>query len=184
MKKSILFLINFIFILISCNENKKEKEPKSINNLIETKSESSTIKSEIPKFNMNKGILIYLFDNISNEEYINNKVKSIDFKKKANGIYISQEEVTSNKPKHWIHITNLGDLSNISYSTADKTSWDKIIEELEKGATPKAFDDKSSAKSIRYTEKIYTFETYEPKNGVNLSLNELYQVFILKTKEK
>ncbi len=129
-------------------------------------------------------LLIVLLENITNQEYITSELARHDFRKKFNGVYISNELLGVNEPKHWIHVTNMGALSSISISTADKENWERLLKELEAFSTPTPFEDKISNKANRYIGQEYTFESYEPNNGINLARNELYQVFVLRTKNE
>ena len=155
------------------------------NNRKTKNNDQSQEKEEIKKENNDISIvdLISLYENISNQDYINNKLDSLDYKKKFNGVYISNEQISTNEPKHWIHTYDLGSLSSVSYSTAEKTKWNELLKEIKNYGDPIPFDDGTSSKAIRYIGKKYTFESYEPLNGVNLSLNELYQIVVLRTKE-
>ncbi len=182
--KKIFFLAITAFFIISCIDNNRKTTNDNYHQSQEkedVKNSKEGIKKE--QINISIGDLISLFENISNQDYINNKLDSLDYKKKFKGVYISNEQISANEPKHWIHIYDLGSLSSVSYSTAEKAKWDELLVEIKKYGNPIPFDDGTSSKSIRYIGKKYTFESYEPKNGVNLSLNELYQIVILRTKK-
>ncbi|MGB4655680.1 MAG: hypothetical protein WBH98_09645 [Bacteroidales bacterium] len=171
--KKIFFLTIVTLLIISCNENYRKA----------TTDNSEQTQVEENEKSVSVADLISLYENISNPNYINNKLESLDFKKKFNGVYISKKHISTNEPKHWVHIYDIGDISSVSFSTAEKEIWDKFLIEIKKYGDPIPFDDGTSSKAIRYIGEKYTFETYEPRNGVNLSMNELYQIIILKTKE-
>lgn len=174
--KKLFFLTIVSLFIISCMDNTRTTENK------DQSQEKNDIKIERTDIFIID--LISLFENISNQDYINNKLDSLDFKKKFNGVYISHEQISTNEPKHWIHTYDLGSNSSISYSTAEKLKWNELLNQIESYGDPIPFDDGTSDKAIRYVGEKYTFESYEPLNGVNLSLNELYQIRILRTKEK
>lgn len=171
--KKIFFLTIVTLLIISCNENNRKTTTDNFDQSQVEKNEKSVSVAD----------LISLYENISNPNYIDNKLDSLDFKKKFNGVYISKEHISTNEPKHWIHTYDIGNMSSVSFSTAEKEKWDKILIEIKKYGDPIPFDDGTSSKAIRYIGEKYTFETYEPRNGLNLSMNELYQIIILKTKE-
>lgn len=170
MKRSIILTFFLVLILFSCNNVEKVSEN-------ESQTDNSFDK------NITTKQLISLLENIDNQEYILLKLDSLDFFKKTDGIYISNESVDVNEPKHWIYITDMGAFSSVSVSTADKETWDKLLKELEEVSKPEPFDDETSDKTLRYVGKDYTFESYEPENGINLALNNLYQVYVLRTKK-
>lgn len=47
-------------------------------------------------------------------------------------MFISEEMIDYNEPKHWIHVNDFGELSSVSFSTADKKYWDDLNIELNK----------------------------------------------------
>jgi len=175
--KKIFFIVITTLFIISCIDN----TGKSTNSNYDQSQVKEDNKKE--QINISIGDLISLFENISNIDYINNKLDSLDYKKKFNGVYISNEQISVNEPKHWLRTNDIGSFSSVSYSTVEKPKWIELLIEIKKYGNPIPFDDGSSSKSIRYIGKKYTFESYEPKNGVNLSLNDLYQIVILRTKE-
>lgn len=143
--------------------------------LIALLSFCSLAKSETP---------IYLKDlkqmsaNIRDVALNETKILSMGFQKKFNGTYISNVMLTAKKPKHWI-LTHV----YLTFSTADKPSWDRIVNELKKEGKPKKFDTGTSAIGYRYSINKYNVEVYKPLNGVNLSLNNLYQVILIPKKK-
>lgn len=137
-----------------------------------------------------------LYENRENGEFLLSQLKEKSFKKLGTGIsdseeieaigisgtFFSEEIVAYNEPKHWIHITNFGNSSSVSLSTADKKTWDDLIKEITSIAVGKPFEDGiESDKATRYVSENYTYETYEPVEGVNLSLNNFYQIFVSKS---
>ena len=132
--------------------------------------------------NISTNDLISLLKDIQNQKFIDEKLRNLDFKKKFNVVYISNEQIKINEPARWVHIYDIGSLSNVSFSTAKKTEWEILLKEIKNYGKPISFNEGTSSKATRYTGTEYTFETYEPKNGVNLEMNELYEIIIFKTK--
>jgi hypothetical protein len=87
--------------------------------------------------------------------------------------------MTSKKPKHWINLTAMGKSSMVSFKTADYQSWQKIITELKKLAEPTSLKSETSDIAQKYLISKYRVETYEPANGVNLNLNDLFEVIVM-----
>ncbi|MDY0077380.1 MAG: hypothetical protein RBR87_08900 [Bacteroidales bacterium] len=166
--KKLTYLIFISIFTISCIDNTDKKN-----------SEKHDFKQKDDTISVTD--LKLLFENIKNINYIEAKLDSLDFRKKFNGVYISNEHISEKESKHWIHISDIGKYSSLSYSTAEKERWNKLLAEIKKYAKPIPCDDGTSSICIRYIDEKYTFESYEPKNGVNLTLNELYQIFIFKT---
>ena len=119
-----------------------------------------------------------LFDSITNANYIESKMVELDFSKKYNGVYISNNLISANEPKHWIHINDMGKYSNVTFSTADLVSWKRVVNELTQQVKPKRFKSENSDIAERYSLEKYSVQTYEPANGINLELNSLYQILI------
>lgn len=170
MKHLIIFLLSTVLLLVSCTDENTSSDVQA----------NPEIEFDIY---ITTKDLIALLNNIDNENYLAGKLDTLDFRKKFNGVYISNESVAVNEPKHWIHITNMGENSSVSISTVDKENWERLQKELESFSEPEPFEDETSDKAVRYFGQNYIFETYEPKNGINLSLNELYQVYVLRTKK-
>jgi len=162
-----------VVFLFSCSNNEKLSENSEDSEEIAFEAERQI--KDVFTGKITTKHLISLLENIDNEAYIKKKLDSLSFTKKFNGVYISIDVADIGEPKHWIY-TN----SSVSISTADEENWKSLVKELKKVSAPKSFDDGSSAKSLRYVGPNYTFESYEPQNGVNLSKNELYQVFVIK----
>lgn len=118
--------------------------------------------------------------NINQTSLIETKLSAMGYHRKFNGIYISNTMLTPKKPKHWLHVNQLGSYSNITFATADKTSWERVLFELKKQAKPVKFDTGTSEIGYRYRFAGYEVKTYKPLNGVNLNLNNLYQVVVMK----
>ena len=171
MRHLIILLLTSASLLIACGDGNTS-----------FKGQSRT-KAEFDK-NITTKDLIALFNNIDNEDYLTSKLDSHDFRKKFNGVYISNESVAANEPKHWIHVSNMGALSSVSISTADQENWERLLKELESFSEPEPFEDGTSDITKRYIGQDYIFESYEPMNGINLSLNDLYQVFVFKNKKE
>lgn len=127
-------------------------------------------------------LLISLFDHLADKKFIESEVKNYGFKKKFEGIYISKRELEPNEPIHWIYITNMGTLSSVSLSTADELTYKRLLGQLTDYDGPKSFDDGTKDIANKYIGKDYTIKTFVPKNGINLKLNNLYQIFVVKTK--
>lgn len=115
-----------------------------------------------------------LSDHIDNIPLMEKKIFSMGYRKRFNGTYISNTMLTPKAPKHWL-LTSL----YMTYSTADKASWEVILDELKREGKPKKFNTGTSQIGYRYSLAKYTIETYKPLNGVNLNLNDLYQVILL-----
>ncbi len=170
MKKYINLTLILVLLFYSCNSKQEIKEKPLV---VEEKNINSDITTEF---------LISIFENIEKEDSLSSILNNNRFKEKFNNIFISEESITLNEPTHWIHINNLGDASNISLSTADKSVWDRLIIEMSSFSPPFPSKDNTNDILIKYVGEKYTFETYEPKNGINLSENSLYQIIVLKTK--
>lgn len=172
MTRYYLLLIGWILcpFIISCQSQPQETKNTEI---IVTPSNEAV-------FTLN--YLELLFENRANEDSLLRLLKMNFFNKKFNGVFISEEMIDYNEPKHWIHINNFGELSSVSFSTADKKCWDDLNKELNIITKGKEFDDNTSDKTLRYLGENYTYETYEPVNGINLATNALYQVFVLNKK--
>ena len=172
MTRYYLLLIGWILcpLMISCQSQPQETKNTEI---IVTPSKEAVITLDY---------LELLFENRAKEDSLLRLLKMNFFNKKFNGVFISEEMIDYNEPKHWIHVNDFGELSSVSFSTADKKYWDDLNKELNTITKGKEFDDKTSDKTLRYLGENYTYETYEPANGINLSTNALYQVFVLNKK--
>ncbi|MBI5914745.1 MAG: hypothetical protein HY842_05165, partial [Bacteroidetes bacterium] len=96
-----------------------------------------------------------------------------------------ESNVAPNEPEHWLHFTFCGSsMTTVAISTTDKKLWKKMLVEVSKGRKKISFDDGTSDIAYRYIGKTYTFESYEPKNGLNLALNSLYQIYAFKSDKK
>lgn len=121
----------------------------------------------------------WFLDEIANQE-LDRQVADYGFHKRANGIYISNEMVTAKKPKHWLKFMEMGEFSNVSFMTVDRHLWDALIAELASRASPEGFQEASDTKAERYQFDGYIVETYFPINGVDVALNNLYEILIRK----
>ncbi|MFD2962505.1 hypothetical protein ACFS6J_11960 [Olivibacter jilunii] len=119
-----------------------------------------------------------LLEKTFKKQNLDSVVEEYGFKKRANGIYISNEMVTAKKPKYWLKCVFMGDLTTVTFSSVNKDRWDILISELHALAAPKPFEEMPSFKAEKYVFDKYIVETYEPIDGVNIDLNNLYDVLI------
>ena len=148
------------------------------------KAESSRISESSIRGNEKKDVrlsdLKYLLNSLNHRGALETRLSLLDFNKKFEDVYTSSEMVTSKKPKHWITIARMGSISNVDFKTTDKVIWMNIIKELKAVTRPEKFTDGTSDIAERYSIKGYKVETFEPRNGINLDLNNLYEVVIMK----
>ncbi len=121
----------------------------------------------------------YLLDSINRGAALDKKLSALGFHEKMTDVYISHEMASAKKPKHWVQITRMGRYSSVGFKTVNEGLWINLIGELKKLATPQKFSDGTSDIAQRYKLKGYTVETYEPVKGINLDLNNLYEVIIM-----
>jgi len=118
-----------------------------------------------------------LSENIDKKDTNEKKILSMGYHKRLNGVYISNVMLTTKAPKHWITTS-----AYLSYQTADRTSFDRIVRELKKEGRSKKFNTGTSQIGHKYRIPKYEVEVYEPLNGVNLDLNDLYEVLLIPKK--
>jgi len=139
-------------------------------------SASNSAKEQSPSLSELK----FLLKNIDVANVCEDRILSMGYSKRAEGVYISDVLLARKKPNSWVHVNRFGKLSNVSFSTANKSSWDLIVAQLKKEASAKRFKpyENCSFETYKYITGKYTFETWLPLKGVDLSLNNLYKVVI------
>lgn len=115
-----------------------------------------------------------LSDNIDRKDINEKKILSMGYHKRLNGVYISNVMLTVKAPKHWI-TTSL----YLSYKTADRVSFDRIVRELKKEGRSRKFDTGTSQIGYIYRIPKFEVEVYVPSNGVDLDLNDLYEILLI-----
>lgn len=118
-----------------------------------------------------------LSENIDKKNVNEKKILSMGYHKRSNGVYISNVMLTTIAPKHWITT-----FVYLSYQTADRPSFDRIIRELKKEGRSKKFNTGTSQIGYKYRIPKYEVEVYKPLNEVNLDLNDLYEVLLIPKK--
>lgn len=182
MKNTILIALTALSLCISCNRGGvKSKKDAEI--------ETSTGKDPLKDFIYGKTdtiqvadsidieFLISLLDSINNDEFVDNKLYSLDFFEKTNGYYVSDQRV-GQYPKHWMDVTKFAGI--ISFHTADSVFWDKLRQELKTYGKQEQFKE-GSYEGTRYVDSIYTFESLRPTNGVDLADHTTFDIYVFKT---
>lgn len=167
----ILFFV-LINSMLSCSSNEQNKDTN--NQLEEIEPAIAPLLTKTIKLSD----LEILLDKTFTKEDLDQVVEDYGFQKRANGIYISNEMETTKKPKHWLKCVYMGDITNVTFSTVEKAHWDKLVAELRTLASAKPFKEISGFNAEKYSLDKYIVETYEPINGVDVELNNLYDVLI------
>ncbi|WP_367867585.1 hypothetical protein [Pedobacter sp. WC2423] len=118
-----------------------------------------------------------LSENIDKKDINEKKILSMGYHKRSNGVYISNVMLTTKAPKHWITT-----FAYLSYQTANRPSFDRIVRELKKEGRSKKFDTGTSQMGYKYRIPKYEVEVYMPLNGVDLDLNDLYEIILMPKK--
>ena len=128
--------------------------------------------------NLNKSFLVSLLENINKKQFIDNTLKKLNFHEESNGLYKSNEEI-ANKPKHIINVNDLTDM--VVMHSSDTIFWKKVTKELKGIQKQEAFQE-GSYSGRRYIDGKITFETFTPKNGINIAKNIFYDLYVYKTR--
>lgn len=158
--------------MLSCGGNEQNTDKN--NQLKEIEPDMTPLMTKTIKLSD----LEILLDRTFTKEDLDQVVEDYGFQKRANGIYISNEIVTTKKPKYWLKCVFMGNLTTVTFSSVDKDRWDILISELHALAPPKPFEEMPSFRAEKYVFDKYIVETYEPIDGANIELNNLYDVLI------